>query len=56
VCKEVSGEQYQLKEDEAGKPYRSRSAEDGEQLFGGHRLAEEEEKRCNEDCAAEEKP
>jgi hypothetical protein len=48
----VAGKQSGLEEDQAGKPYGSGSAEDGEKLLGRDGLNEEEQKCGQEDRRA----
>ena len=47
---EVSGEEGELEEDQAGEPDGRGASEDGEELFGGHGFDEEEEEGREEDC------
>ncbi len=46
---EIAEEQGDLKEDQACEPHRGGAAENGQELFRGHRLDEEEQEGAEED-------
>src|SRR5664279_3027024 len=52
---EIGGEESRLKEDEASDPDSGRSAQRRQELLGRDRFHQEEQKRAEKDCAAEER-
>ncbi len=46
---EVAQQQHHREKDQAGRPYRGRSAQGGQQLLRRHRFHDKEQKRAEED-------